>query len=245
MAYKEEDKLYALIKYADEHPGRKLKWCDIVAWIHDETTRSNFPRVKELAGIKEYQFSRPVTKNGKKAASTCKKRFDEINKIREAALNAKLPDLISVPAEKFLKLSPLQQIDAIKQVQKEYRELLIKAAEADQEARSAKVESSRVEQLKDQVDELIESYTKSIKLIERLVKKLNEAELIRVLEQYGIPGDTLDHVKIRDDLEAGLIRLHSIKEELKQYKLQGKEGGAEGTENQPDIWDISIASVFK
>lgn len=252
MAYKDDDMTYAVVKYAEEHPEKKLTWTAIVDWIHEVGSDEDF-RLAGLAGIREYQFRRPVTRNGKKTYRECKKRFDEINQLREEMKQTKLPNLFRMNPGKFVSLPYSEQITAIQDMQDLYQELQKEKGIALQKVRSCQQDIKYVTELGERVSELEENVQKTVKRVNdqvaHIIRLLNDIEVISLLKEYQIPMDTLDHVKIQDFLEKDLTRIHDIGGEINAYlKTKNTEKGetaAVEQDSEVQYWNRKNAELFE
>lgn len=258
MAYKDDDKTMAVIKFAEEFPEGKLKWCDIVEWLNREETWEKYPFSKRLRGIREYQFSRQVTRNGKKQNQECKLRFDEINEMRNEITKTKLPLLITVRPEKFFDLSYSQQIEAIHEAQESYIQMKKSIIANDQIARSNEVNKKRIDALCISVDELSDEIKKTItrtkEQMNQMMKRCNEASVIQIMEKYEIPMDAINIVKIMDELDSKFLKVYDIRDELKAYRNKEEnkqmDGGQtatiddQGQSDEDMYWNIMNASLF-
>lgn len=259
MAYKDSDKTMAVIKFAEEHPDGKLKFCDLAEWVNKEETWEKYPFTKRLIGIHDYQFSRPKKEKGKEYKQECTIRFDEINAMREAMAKEKLPLLITTRPEKFFELSYYQQTEAIHEAKESYLKLQKTAAENDQTARSNQVYKKEIERLSESVEELMTEVRKTIsKITEQMADitdSLNQAEVIRIMEEYEIPMDSINIVKVVDELESKFKKAYSIQNEIKTFKEKQNKGQKEGgataevkhkeMSNDDAYWDMQTKELFK
>lgn len=248
----------AVTKFAEEFPEGKLKWCDIVDWLNQEETWNKYPFAKRLRGIREYQFSRQVMRNGKKQNQECKVRFDEINEMRKEITKATLPLLITIRPEKFFDLSYSQQMNAIHEAQESYIQMKKSVMENDQIARSNEVDKKYIDALSVSVDELADEIKRTItrtkEQMNRMTKLCNEIEAIQIMEKYEIPMDEINIVKIMDELDSKFLKVYDIRDELKIYKNKKEnnqvEGGQavitddQGQNDEEMYWDIMNASLF-
>lgn len=251
MAYKDDDKTMAVIKFAEEHPEGKLKWCDIREWLQNEETIKTQPFAKRLIGIHEYQFSRPIVRNGKKREQECKLRFDEINEMRKEISKTPLPLLITIHPEKFFQLSYSQQMEAIREAQESYLTIQKSIMDSDQIVRSRQIEQKDYIKLQEKVnmlDEILKNtITRTKKQMDHMMKLLNEASVIRVLEQYEIPMDSINVVKVMDELNDCQIKIYKIQDELNTYRKSIEEEGGSVLKEQKgkvSYWDLKTEALF-
>lgn len=258
MAYRNDDKTMAVVKFAEEHPEGKLKFCDIAEWVNREETWEKYPFTKRLIGISDYQFSRAKTKNGRTYEQECKLRFDEINAMRKEIAKAKLPLLITVRPEKFFELSYYQQTEAIREAQESYLKMQKEVAANDQIARSNQVYKKHVETLSTTVEELATEVRKTIshtkEQMARITESLNQAEVIRIMEEYEIPMDSINIVKVVDDLENKFEKAYDIRNEIVAFQKRQNNGQEEGgqtaevdnkeSSNEDAYWNKKTQALF-
>lgn len=258
MAYNKDDMTYAVVKFAEEHPEIKLTWTAIVDWIHDGGADNDF-RLARLMGVKDYHFYRPRKVDGKETYLECKIRFDEINQLRDEIRKAKLPDFLSVKPEQFVLLPYSEQIKAVLELQKAYKELRAKLGIEREKDRKNKEDLNYVLDLGNRVETLEESVQKTVKRTEEqmahIMRLLNETQVIGLLEEYQIPLDTPDHVKIMDFLDDDLARIHDIRVEIDSFvrirEANDEEGDKVTADNtlvasskEEQYWNRKTAALF-
>ncbi len=259
MGYRDDDKTMAVIKFAEEHPDGKLKFCDLAEWVNKEETWEKYPFTKRLMGIHDYQFSRKKSKDGKEYEQECTLRLLEINAMRKEIAKAKLPLLITARPEKFFELSYYQQTEAIREAQESYMKMQKEIAVNDQADRTNQVYKKQFEKLSASVEELATEIRKTIsrakEQLSDLTKSLNQAEVIRIMEEYEIPRDSINIVKVVDDLESKFTKAYDIKTEIvafqKRQNNDQEEGGKTAevnnkeADNNAAYWNNKTQQLFK
>lgn len=264
--YQDDDMTYAVVVYAEEHPAGKLQWKAIVEWIHKQETQDKYTRLNFLLGIRDYQFYRKVKRKNDKGGviSTyreCKIRFDQINELREYISKTQLPDIVSVTPEKFLALTYSQQRSAIIQLQENYMELQERLGEAEAKAQHGRVQleyihkiERRIEDVDNAVKKVMEKYSRQLN---HIIRCLNETEMRKEMQQFGITAEGIDRNRIMDFLEDQQRKLYSIKNDLNAYKLleykaygnnegKGEKGALEIVEGKKNglAWNEFNAALF-
>lgn len=254
--YRDDDMTYAVIRYAEYYPSGKMAWKDISEWVNMEENQKADPVLRRLRGIHDYQFYRPVKRNGKKTYRECKQRFDEICEMRQFISETNLPTLVTMNLGQFLALESSRQMKALVDMQDTYKEVLKRLGIAEAQAADKKTTEKYIKDISRRIEDLEERIDKTIRKSEQqiryMMRKINETAVGLEVEKYGITAEGINRARIMDILEKEHDTIGSIKRDLEAYRRFKKEEEGETAaepekreEKKTESWKVFSAALFE